>query len=122
MKRTFVFSLMFLLFLVGAKAATTDINLERDQPPVIGPVPLSMTYYPVSATVNETELAIYFDWSVGNATITVYDDTNNVIHQEIINTNTYAEVYIDNTSWSSGDYTVKISYGTTRLIGYFQIP
>ena len=122
MKRTLVFSLMLLLFFVGVKVNASEIPLTKDEPIPPGPVPRSVTYFSASASISETDLAVYFDWAVGNATITVYDENNNVIDQEVVNTNSTTEVYIDNTSWSSGDYTLTISYGTTNLIGYFQIP
>lgn len=121
MKRTFVFSLMLLLFVVGAKAETTGIDLSK-QPPPPGPIPSSVTFNSVSATISETELAVYFESYVGDATITVYDSSDNVVYQEVVDTDSTPEVYVPVTSWSSGDYTITISYGTTDLIGYFQIP
>jgi len=121
MKRTFVFSLMLLLFVVGAKAGTTEIDLSKGQKQPPGPAPASLSYNPVSATVSETELAVYFDWSVGDANITVYDSSNNVVYQDVVDTDSTSEVYVPVTSWASGDYTITISYGTTNLIGYFQI-
>ncbi len=120
MKRSIVFTL-FLLAIVGSAFATTNsINLYQDPIPP-QPNPRSLTLCPASATISETDLAVYFDWSVGNATITVYDEANNMVDQIVVDTNSTAEVYIDNTTWNSGNYTIKISYGTTHLIGYFQI-
>jgi len=120
MKSTLVFSLMVLLFSIGAKA--TDIPIFKDPLPG-GTVPQSLTLiYPVSATIDETDLAVYFDWSVDTATITVYDASNQIVDQEVVNTNTTIEIFIPVVFWGSGAYTLKVTYGTTNLIGYFDIP
>jgi len=121
MKRTFTL-LSFLIFLVSVTFANT-IQIELFQNPTPpGPKPLSLNYYSLSATNDETGITVYFDWSVGNASITVYDEAYNIVHQEVVNTSSTTEVYINNTAWSSDDYTLKVSYGTTNLIGYFNIP
>jgi hypothetical protein len=121
MKRTFVF-LSFIVFLIStAFASTTEIELVTPPTPP-GPKPLSLTYYPVSATISETDLAVYFDYSVGTATITIYDASNQIIDQEIVNTNETTEVYIPTDLLDSGDYTLKVCYSSTSLIGNFQIP
>jgi hypothetical protein len=119
MKRLFAFGLFCVLIISGVKA--TDVPVYRDPIPP-GPVPLAMDYLPVSVTIDESNLSLFFDSSVGDATITVYDSSNNVVYQEVVDTDSTAEVFIPVTSWSAGDYTVRISYGTTNLVGYFQIP
>ena len=120
MKRTFVFISFILFSLSSMFANTTDIIFQDPIPP--GPMPLSVFMNPVSASISETELAVYFDWSVGTATITVYDDTNTIVHQEVVNTNSTTEVYIPVNLWDAGDYSITVSFGSTNLSGYFQIP
>jgi len=39
------------------------------------------TLYPVSATVEKTNLAVCFDSAVGNDAVTVYDSANRVVSQ-----------------------------------------
>jgi len=120
MKRTFTL-LSFLIFLVSVTFANT-IQIELFQNPTPpGPKPLSLNYYSLSATNDETGITVYFDWSVGNASITVYDEAYNIVHQEVVNTSSTTEVYIDNKAWYTGKYTLKISYSTINLIGYFNI-
>jgi Flp pilus assembly secretin CpaC len=77
--------------------------------------------YPVSASEDNSELAVYFEEAVGDATITVYDASNQVVYQEVIDTDSQSAAIIDISAWSSGDYTLTISYGTTNLIGEFTI-
>jgi hypothetical protein len=128
MKRTFVF-LSFLIFLVSVTFAnSTQIDLFQNPTPP-GPKPLainystaSFSYYPVSAIINETDLEVYFDWSVGSATITVYDSTNLVVCQEVVNASSTTQTLIPVDLWGAGDYKIQITYGNTKLIGYFQIP
>jgi len=101
----------------------TDIIIRKDDVPTTPPTqPNGMTMLiPVSATIDATELAIYFEESVGDATITVYDASSNVVYQEVVDTDASLEVIISTSTWLSGDYTLTITYGTTNLIGDFQI-
>jgi hypothetical protein len=120
MKRFILITFLFVLFTNGIAAATTGINLFGDPEPP-GPKPLSLTYIPVSATISETDLSVYFEESVGTATITVYDASDQIVDQEVVNTNSTTEVFIPVDFWGSGAYTLKVTYGTTNLIGYFDI-
>jgi hypothetical protein len=118
MKRSIVFSFLLVLLTSSIFASTTEINLFKD-PILPGPKPLSLTYLPVSATISETELSVYFDSSVGDATVTVYDADNNAVSQETVDTDSTSEVFIATDAWTSGNYTIKITYQTTTLSGEF---
>jgi hypothetical protein len=111
-----------LIFTVQGLFAT-DITIRKDDPvPPPQPIPNSVTQeIPVSATIDNTQLVIYFEESVGDATITVYDANNQMVTQETVDTDSISEVYISSGSWNSGSYYVTISYGTTNLIGDFEI-
>lgn len=120
MKRTLVFTL-FLLAIVGSAFATTSsINLYQDPIPP-GPTPRSLTFLPVSATISETELAFYFDGNFGTAYITVYNESNQVVESEAIDTSIAEEMLIPTVEWNSGNYTIFVSYGSKTLKGTFQI-
>ncbi|MDD4992199.1 MAG: DUF3244 domain-containing protein [Paludibacter sp.] len=101
----------------------TDVIIRKDDDP--SPVPATthgpVMMIPVSATVNDATLAVFFDWSLGNATITVYDAQNQIVYQGITDTYSTMEEIISVDSWESGDYTIKITYGTTHLIGEFKL-
>lgn len=101
----------------------TDVVIRKDDDPSPSPTPAHgpTILLPASATVDENTLAVYFDESVGDATITVYDSQNQVVYQTVADTETTTEVYIPVDSWGNGDYTIKIVYGTTHLIGEFQL-
>ena len=81
----------------------------------------NVTMTPVTATEDNSELAVYFEEAVGDATITVYDASSQVVYQEVIDTDSQSAAIIDISAWSSGVYTLTISYGTTNLIGEFTI-
>lgn len=119
MKRSIFFIAFFLFLICGWVSAAEEIVLVKNPPP--DPPPSTLTFeLPVSATISETQLAVYFDSSVGDATITVYDASNQVVYQETVDTNSTSEVYISSGTWASGNYTITISYDTTNLIGEFQ--
>ncbi len=100
-----------------------EITIRRGDPK--DPIPPQPDSYssliPVTATEDNSELAVYFEEAVGDATITVYDASNQVVYQEVIDTDSQSAAFIDISTWSSGDYTLTISYGTTNLIGEFTI-
>ena len=87
-----------------------------------GPKPASLVMESsASATISETELAVYFDYAVGDATITVYDANNNVVYQEVVDTDSSSAVSIGVSNWVTGDYMITVTYGTTTQRGYFSI-
>jgi len=103
-------------------ASEIDLLRKDSQPPPPGPAPLSVILdIPVTATEDNSELAVYFEEAVGDATIMVYDASNQVVYQEVIDTDSQSAAFIDISAWTSGDYTLTISYGTTNLIGEFTI-
>jgi hypothetical protein len=100
-----------------------DITIRKTDPKdPIPPQPESFSQLiPVTATEDNSELAVYFEEAVGDATITVYDASSQVVYQEVIDTDSQSAAIIDISTWSSGDYTLTISYGTTNLVGEFTI-
>ena len=120
MKRLIFFAALIVCF---ARAFATDnpIDLAKN-PPLPPPVPTSLTQeLPVSASISETNLSVYFEPTVGDATITVYDANNSVVYQETVDTDSESSVFVSSSSWSTGSYSITISYGTTSLIGYFNM-
>ena len=120
MKRSIALSFLLVLLTCSLFASTTEITLFKD-PILPGPKPLSLSLLPVSATISETELSVYFDSAVGNATITVYDACNNIVAQETVDTDSITEVFIATDTWANANYSIKISYGTTTLSGEFLV-
>ncbi len=121
MKRLIFFA-AFIVCLAKTFAGNEPIDLTKYPLPPPTPVPTSLTQeLPVSASISETELAVYFEPTVGDATITVYDAYNNIVSQETVDTDSESTVFITSSSWSTGSYSITISYGTTSLIGYFDM-
>ncbi len=120
MKRFAFIAFLLVLLTSSIGAATTEIHLSEDPKPP-GPRPLSLTYIPVSATISETDLSVYFEESVGTAIITVYNASNQIVDQEVVNTNNTTDVYIPVYLLANGNYTITISYGNTILRGVFDI-
>ena len=53
--------------------ASNEVPIPKDGSiiPPSGQMNGLTTEFPTSATISDTDLAVYFDWSVGDATITV---------------------------------------------------
>jgi len=125
MKRCILFSFLLMLVANSLVASTNAIYLYED-PKYPGPKPsqlraLSFAGNPVTATIDEVDLSVYFDEPVATATVIVYNSFNQVVEQIVVNTNTTSEVHIPAYLLDAGDYTLTVSYGTTIQKGVFQI-
>lgn len=112
-----------LTTLIGFAGEPTQLPIPPDdfpEPPVVTPHGSSIEPS-ASVTISDTELAVFFEWSVGNATITVVDESNNTVYMEVVDTNSTTAVYIPVDTWGSGEYTLTVTYGTMTQRGNFQI-
>lgn len=102
-----------------------DVPLQKTDPGSIGPMMLtrtvSTTVNTVTATLNDPELIVDFSRPVGIATISILDETGNVVYQVSIDTNSTQGAVIDTSVFDSGNYTLKITYSRTVLKGTFQL-
>ncbi|HJV77405.1 MAG TPA: DUF3244 domain-containing protein [Paludibacter sp.] len=98
-----------------------DVPLKAGDPHAITMMTKSRSIIPVSVSLNDTELGIFFSKSVGVAHITIEDQNGTVVYQDVLDTNSTHETYIETGGFDSGNYTVKISYGSTKLVGTFQL-
>ena len=100
-------------------AGGQPIVLEDDNTNSDPTRPRMLAMLSVSASIDDTQLEVYFGSQVGDATITVYDANNNIVYQETVDTDSNSEVFISTASWTNVTYTLKITYGTTHLKGGF---
>lgn len=114
-----------LFFLTQLSYAADPILLPPDgtpkEPPTQTDRIITSEEISASATISDTELTVYFDWSVGDAVITVYDSNNNVVCQETADTDITTEVDIPVDIWSSGNYMITVTYGSITQRGYFSL-
>lgn len=125
MKRCILFSFLLLLVANSIAATTSEIYLSED-PKFPDPKPsqlrtISLAGNPVTATIDDADLSVYFEQSVATVTITVYDSFNQVVETMVVDTNMTSEVHIPAYLLDAGDYTLTVSYGTTIQKGVFQI-
>jgi hypothetical protein len=81
----------------------------------------SNTFIAVTADVVGADLIVDFGTSVGTALVSVVDQNGNVVYQTSVDTFNTSEVIIPVDGLSTGKYSVKISYGSTKLIGDFNL-
>lgn len=125
MKRCILFSFLLLLVANSIAATTSEIYLSED-PKFPDPKPsqlrtISLAGNPVTVTMDDADLSVYFEQSVATATITVYNSFNQVVETVVVDTNMTTEVHIPAYVLDAGDYTLTVSYGTTIQKGVFQI-
>lgn len=100
-----------------------DVPLKKGDSGSIGPMMLtkSISILPVSVSITDTELGILFSKSVGVANITIEDQNGNVVYQDVLDTNSTNSTTIETGGFDSGSFTLTITYGTTKLVGSFQL-
>lgn len=128
-----MFTILFMFFsLVQIQAVfgADDLPLKKDDG--TGTIPnivtqsrmlskTSSAIIPVSASINGTELYVDFATSVGTAYISVVDANGSIVYQTVADTFTSPEITIPLDGLTGGNYSLKITYGTTKLIGVFQL-
>lgn len=100
---------------------TTPIIIRKDDTSEPTPTQTNriVCLLPVSATINDIELAVSFESVVGDAIITITSDSTGIVFQEVVNTFSTVETIIPVNELSSGSYTLTISFGRTTLKGEF---
>lgn len=75
----------------------------------------------LDVTQNETDVTLNFLYPVGAAQVTIENENGDVIYQEAVDTFTSLDALIDTQNLDGGVYTLKISYGSTDLVGEFEL-
>lgn len=117
-------SIALFFILASTQLFAVDILLRKDDPNpgtvTLEPMRAKRTVtVPVLAEITNGEINVYFGSSVGTAYLTVLDASGAVVIYEALNTNDETEFNISLDSLENGKYTLKLSYGTTRLTGDF---
>ena len=120
-----LFSILMLLLLnlpfqlVSAK----DVLLRPDDVPAN--IPSNETKAPVRIALdvaqNETDVTLNFLYPVDAAQVTVENENGEVVYMETVDTFTTLDAAIDTQNFDGGVYTLKISYGSTDLVGEFEL-
>ncbi len=123
-KSFFLKCFLILSFIVSnAGLFASEVIIRKDDPKdPIPPQPNRVeTEIPVTGYEDGVDLFIYFEYPVGNATITIEDENQQVVYQCVVDTYTSDTAIIPIEYWDAGFYTVHISYGTTNLNGEFSV-
>ena len=75
----------------------------------------------LSVTQDEMGTSLNFDYPVGTSVVTVENENGDVVYQQAVDTYTTLDAYIDTQNFEGGVYTLKISYGSTNLVGEFEL-
>jgi hypothetical protein len=109
-------------FLVLAQLSFAgEVIIRKDDDPDPTPGTRAPFFIPVTAFIDDNGLALDFIVPEGDATIKVYDAAHNIVYKEVLNTNINLNTLIPTDEWNGGSYTVTIHYGTTDLIGNFEL-
>ncbi len=115
-------ALMTLFSIFTSQAIYAGQVLIRPDTPIIPDnTPRAPVSIALDVTQNETDVTLSFLYPVGDALITVENENGEVVYQETVDTFTTLDAYIDTQNFDGGVYTLKISYGSTDLVGEFEL-
>lgn len=121
----------FLLLLAGTNLWSIDYPLKKDDTNP-GTVTLSVpraslsrakvsVAIPVNMSVEANELGVFFNYAVGGAYISVEDANGSIVISTVVNTTKDLEFYFPLDELEGGTYTLRVQYGSTKLIGDFNL-
>ena len=117
--------LMLLLFALPFQSISArDVPIKSEDPSDYN-IPTNGTRAPVSialnVTQNETDVTLNFLYPVDAAQVTVENESGEIVYMETVDTFTTLDAAIDTQNFDGGVYTLKISYGSTDLVGEFEL-
>lgn len=121
MKKTILFLIMLALAIPATSIYGGIIPLKKKEPPRNPYNPRGIIFIPVTAFIENDELSISFDYTVGSATVFITDTDENIVHYSVVDTSQQQEVVIPLDSFAYGDYILSIEYETTILTGDFSL-
>ena len=132
-----VFAIRILLLLASTNLSSADYPLKKDNSdpgsvglgvaartaPRASTLSLSRTIevIPVSMEVLSNELSVYFQYAVGGAYVTVEDTNGAILISTVVDTTSDLEFYFPIDELDGGTYTLRVSYGATKLKGEFKL-
>jgi len=75
----------------------------------------------LDVTQNETDVTLNFLYPVGTSQVTVENENGDVVYQETVDTFTTLDALINTQNFDGGVYILKINYGSTNLVGEFEL-
>ena len=116
---------MLLLFDLPFKSISARVVPIKSEDPSDYNIPTNGTRAPVSialnVTQNETDVTLNFLYPVDAAQVTVENESGEIVYMETVDTFTTLDAAIDTQNFDGGVYTLKISYGSTDLVGEFEL-
>ena len=120
-----LFSILMLLLcaLPIQTISAGDVPLKADEgassfDPHTTRAPVSIA---LNVTQNETDVTLNFLYPVDAAQVKVENESGEVVYMETVDTFTTLDAAIDTQNFDGGVYTLKISYGSTDLVGEFEL-
>jgi hypothetical protein len=101
-----------------------DILIKKDSapPPEPGKANAKPVFtIPVSATIDNNELFVFFNSPIGIATVSIYDETDQLVYQTTVDSTFSTVLTIEVGGWESGSYKLRIAYNDVKLVGEFQL-
>ena len=119
----FIIAMILLSIIPFQTASAGYVQLKKDNPnpgsePDYNLAPVSIA---LEVTQNETDVTLNFLYPVDAAQVKVENESGEIVYMETVDTFTTLDAAIDTQNFDGGVYTLKISYGSTNLVGEFEL-
>lgn len=86
----------------------------------------SLTYQieaiePITYDMLGNNLAVSFNSPIGTATVSIEDQTGNIVYQSEVNTDSQSVLYIPIGNWKTGNYTISVASESTDFVSGFHL-
>lgn len=119
--------LLFCLFtpqLLMTSSAAHDVLLRKDNstPPQPGRSNAPSAFETTTGVIlDESVLTVNFGYPTGTVTVVVYDETNQIVFTETVDTFTTPSFSTPTDTWDGGSYTITVTCAETTLLGDFDL-
>ena len=117
--------LMLVLFTLPFQSVSAkDVPIKSEDPSDWN-IPSNGSRAPVRIALevsqNDADVTLNFLYPVGAAQVSIENENGDVVYQEAVDTYSTLDASIDTQNFDGGVYTLKISYGSTNLVGEFEL-
>ncbi|MFT3751496.1 MAG: DUF3244 domain-containing protein [Paludibacter sp.] len=120
-----IFGTMFLLsfsFPIESLFAKDPVNPDPfpDSPALYNAMQIE-SISPVTYDILGSNLAVCFNSPIGTATVTIENQTGNVVYQSVVNTDTQSVLYVPIENWKTGNYTISVASESIDFVSGFHL-
>ena len=120
-----IFIIIFCLLPVTIGGTTSNISRGEEEIDLLGDlhgVIIKSLIKPIQVFIIDQLIEVDFNVSLGEISVSIYDETENVVYQKSVNTYSGMQIFIEISSFDEGVYTIEfVNSKNEYLAGEFRI-